>query len=182
MKKFLSIVLVLCLCLSMTIAFAACEEKVDDVTDDTADTAEGDDAVVDETPDPDPIVLDPADATLTGGGADASELQVEGGGNLGYWKAGNEASWTVNVPKAGKYTVLLNYSKGTSENAEVIVEAGSASASVSVAPTGDWSTWADIEVGTLDLAAGEVTLVVKPGEMPEADLMNLMTLTLTYQP
>jgi Carbohydrate binding module (family 6). len=182
MRKLLSILLVLCLCFSMTIAFASCGEKADDATDDTADTAEGGEEVVDETPNPDPIVLTADQAALTGGGADASELQVEAGGNLGYWKAGNEASWTITVPKAGKYTVLLNYSKGTSQSAEVIAAAGDATASVTIEPTPSWTDWADIEIGTLDLAAGEVVLTIKPGEMPEADLMNLMTLTLTYQP
>ena len=184
MRKLLTIALALCLCLTVSIAFASCEEKPADEGTPTTVAEEGGEAgdgAGEEVPNPDPIVLTPDAASLTGAGVDGSELQVEAGGNLGYWKAGNEASLAINVPKAGKYTVTINYSKGTAEDAECIVAVGDATASVRVAPTADWTTWTDLEVGTLDLAAGDATIVVKPGDMPESDLMNLMTLTLTYQ-
>ena len=78
-------------------------------------------------------------------------------GNLGYWSSADDrAVWTVEVPKAGRYEVWLDYAcdNGTAGNAFVI-ESGRERLTGKVAGTGSWDKYKQAQVGTLALEAGE---------------------------
>lgn len=94
---------------------------------------------------------------------------------LGFWvNAADTASWTFKASVAGTYkvTVLQGCGKG-SGGSRVALERGASRLEFTVEETGHFQRFAAREVGALELAAGENTLVVRPISKQGAAVMDL---------
>ncbi len=115
-----------------------------------------------------PFIRQAADGTVR---LPASEAKLQGGlqyeigagkDNVGYWlDPADTASWTFKVDRPGKFKVIAEIAAVASENFEVMV--GDQQVSGTAPVTTDYITFEPIDLtGTLELAAGKVTLTVKP--------------------
>jgi hypothetical protein len=107
------------------------------------------------------IVLDATKAKLTSGGGEG--IRMEAGGNVGYWSSLDDIiTWTFDVAEAGDYEVILNYSAASSfagalakcTVADQVLEWKAVS-------TDDWTSYTDLNIGTVKLAAGPQTLALQ---------------------
>ena len=101
--------------------------------------------------------------------------------NLGYWSSPQDfAAWTLDVPQAGKYQVTLDYaSEDGAAGDRFVVQVGSQSLAGQVEGTGTWDNYRAKSVGTLELPAGVVELVMR-GEGPiKSALIDLRGIRLT---
>ncbi|MEX2112351.1 MAG: c-type cytochrome, partial [Pirellulales bacterium] len=104
--------------------------------------------------------------------------------NLGKWEGENDrVVWNINVPKAGRYAVWLNYSS-TDEAAgnTWLLEAGEHKLTGKITATGSKDRYQEIEVGSIDLAAGEQQLVLHSGGPIKVNLMQFGGLVLRPAP
>jgi hypothetical protein len=95
--------------------------------------------------------------------------------NLAKWQSENDrAVWKVEVPKAGKYTMLLNYAglDNTSGNAWLL-EAGDKSLTAKVEPTGSLDRYQEIRVGEIELAPGTQQIVFRSAGPITGNLLQL---------
>jgi hypothetical protein len=101
-------------------------------------------------------------------------------GNLGYWSdVADQATWRVRVPKAGAYRVVLDYAcvDGNAGNT-LVIEAAGAAVSYKVGGTGTWDDYRDATIGTLQLPAGEITVVARPSGEPKSAIVDLRKIRL----
>lgn len=99
---------------------------------------------------------------------------------LGFWVDPTDtASWTFRADQPGKYrvTVLQGCGKG-SGGSIVALEVGASKAEFTVEETGHFQRFIPREVGAVQLAAGENTLVVRPLKKKGAAVMDLRRVTL----
>jgi putative heme-binding domain-containing protein len=84
-------------------------------------------------------------------------------GNLGWWSSEDDhAIWTVEVPKAGKYEVWLDYAcEDKSSGNRWVLTAGTERLTGVVGGTGTWDTYKQLEVGELTLTEGRQRLVFR---------------------
>jgi alpha-L-fucosidase len=122
------------------------------------------------------ITLSPASADLDG------QVQVEERGgqpNLGYWgHAGDSASWTVQVPAAGKYTVRT---ATASPNGDIpfVVEVGGQTAAGVAARTAGWDDFVAVNLGTVTIPApGQLRVRVRPQDAAHWQPINLRAIAL----
>lgn len=115
--------------------------------------------------------------------------------NLGGWKKNGEASWTVDVPKAGSYEILIEYSRsGNEPPAHGILslrQTGKEPVNLkfSAKPTGkdkgDWSVYTINDNCGSQLEKGKLTLVVAPKYNSDYKgteyFMNLRSITLKLE-
>ncbi|HEX8521752.1 MAG TPA: neutral/alkaline non-lysosomal ceramidase N-terminal domain-containing protein [Tepidisphaeraceae bacterium] len=104
--------------------------------------------------------------------------------NIGYWDGGGDyAVWTMKVEKPGTFDVHLDYAcEQRAAGNTFSVEAAGQTITGAVAGTGaDWSNYQQVKVGTLQLAAGEHRLTVRPEAPPRTALMDLRTVALVPQ-
>jgi putative heme-binding domain-containing protein len=95
--------------------------------------------------------------------------------NLGNWKSENDqAVWNVEVPKAGRYAVWLNFAC-TDDNAgnAWLLEAGDKKLTAKVAPTGSKDRYQEVAVGELDLAAGNQQIIFRSSGPIKGSLIKL---------
>ncbi len=93
------------------------------------------------------------------------DLKYESGGgkdNVGYWlNPADTANWTVKVTHPGKFKVAAEIAALAAGNFEVTVGEQKVPGTAPITP--DYVTFKQLDLaGTLDLAAGRVTLTVKP--------------------
>ncbi len=103
---------------------------------------------------------------------------------LGFWKnVEDTASWTIDLPAAGKYAVeaLIGCGAG-SGGAQVEISAGGEVLPFQVPETGHFQNFVPKPIGTLKLPAGKSTVKVTPKTKPGAAVMDLRQLTLTKLP
>lgn len=101
----------------------------------------------------------------------------DGTDNLGYWdQAGDFVSWTVNVAKAGTFSVTLNAAGPQPSSLRISVN-GSETI-VAIPATGAWDQFVSIAGGTLDLPAGKVTITAKPVDASTWHAINLRSIAL----
>lgn len=122
------------------------------------------------------ITLSPASADLDG------HVQIEERGgqpNLGYWDhAGDSASWTVQFPAAGKYTVRT---AAASPNGDIpfVVEVGGQVAAGVAARTAGWDDFVAVNLGSvLVQAPGQLQVRVRPQAAAQWHAINLRAITL----
>ncbi len=115
--------------------------------------------------------------------------------NLGGWKKNAEVSWTVDVPEAGFYEILIEYSRpGGEPPAHGILslrqnDKEPTNLKFSAKPTGkdnrDWSVYTINDNCGSDLAKGKLTVVVAPKYNSDYKgteyFMNLRSITLKLQ-
>jgi putative membrane-bound dehydrogenase-like protein len=101
-------------------------------------------------------------------------------GNLGYWMKGADyARWTLNVPRAARFRVRIEYAcDNASAGNELALESGAARLTMRVEGTTDWDSYRTIDLGTLDLAAGEQTLLARPAKEPQSAILDLKRIVL----
>jgi hypothetical protein len=91
--------------------------------------------------------------------------------------------WNVNVPKAGRYAVWLNYSATDDEAGGAwMLEAGESKLAGTIQPTGSKDRYQEIEVGTIDLVAGEQQIVLHSDGPLKTNLMQFGGLILKRAP
>jgi putative heme-binding domain-containing protein len=96
-------------------------------------------------------------------------------GNLGWWSSADDrASWTVAVPKAGRYEVWLDFAcdNGAAGN-PFVIESGRARLTGKVAGTGSWDKYKQAQVGTLALEAGEHSVTMRSEGKVNGALIDL---------
>ena len=101
---------------------------------------------------------------------------------LGYWtSAADWASWTFELPAAGKYEVEIQQGSGAA-NAEVAVEIAEQTLTFKVIDTGHFQHFIQRTIGTIDLPPGKQTLSVKARSKPGAAVMDLRRVVLRPLP
>jgi len=122
------------------------------------------------------ITLSPATAELDG------HVQVEQRGgqpNLGYWDhAGDSASWTVQFPSAGKYSVQT---ATASPNGDVsfVLEVGGEAAAGLAPRTGGWDDFVSVNLGSVTVPApGQLQVRVRPKDPAHWQAVNLRAIAL----
>jgi Protein of unknown function (DUF3137). len=93
----------------------------------------------------------------------APDVILEGNpGHLSGWKTDNVVIFKVNVKNAGRYGIILNYSKNSKDGdpSDLTITGANNSIAASLPSTGKvWNIYTEKKVGELDLPAGE-TLVI----------------------
>jgi putative membrane-bound dehydrogenase-like protein len=106
-------------------------------------------------------------------------------GNLGAWQSVDDrAVWIVEVPKAGKYAVWLDWAcdKANAGNSLVLEVAGKTALTVKVGSTGNGETYRYAKIGEIVLEAGRQTLVVRAASTIQGALVDLKGITLVPNP
>ena len=112
--------------------------------------------------------------------------------NLGGWRKNSEVSWKVDIPKAGSYQILIEYSRPGNElkaGGLVILRAAGkerVDLNFSAQPTGknkgDWSVYTVNDSCGAHLEKGPLTLTIRPnfakGYSGTEYFMNLRSVTL----
>jgi len=126
------------------------------------------------------ITLLAIDATVTGTKA---KLEKKGTNphNIGYWTNEKDTvSWQAKMTKGGKFEVELEYSlAANSKGAEISIEVGEKE-KITV-PLEAGKTFLDFKtakVGQVEVAAGDVTITVRPLKKPGLAVMDLRTIVL----
>jgi putative heme-binding domain-containing protein len=94
--------------------------------------------------------------------------------NLGKWESENDrAAWNVEVPKAGVYAVVLNYSCTDDAAGDGwLLEAGDKKLSGTIESTGSKDRYQEIEVGQIELQAGEQQITLHSAGPIHGNLMQ----------
>ncbi len=103
--------------------------------------------------------------------------------NLGYWlSADDHAVWTMNVPRAGTYHVILDYAcDDQSAGNRYVISVGDQVVSGIVSGTGSWDRYGQSFAGSMKLEAGLAELMMRSeGPLPSA-LMDLRQIILQPQ-
>ena len=100
--------------------------------------------------------------------------------NLGYWSSeSDQAVWSFEPAKAGKYAVELDYACESGAAGNVyILEGGSGRLTGKVEGTGSWDTYKQAKLGTLDLKAGAQKLSFRSQGKIQGALLDLRSLRL----
>ncbi|MFO0903431.1 MAG: neutral/alkaline non-lysosomal ceramidase N-terminal domain-containing protein [Pirellulales bacterium] len=95
--------------------------------------------------------------------------------NLGYWSSPTDhAAWSIDSPKAGRYTVSLDYASADGAAGDrFVIEAAGRTLGGQVAGTGTWDQYRSQTVGVLELPAGPVELVMRADGPIKSALIDL---------
>jgi arylsulfatase A-like enzyme len=99
---------------------------------------------------------------------------------LGYWvNAADRAWWDFRLDEPGRYRVTVLQGCGAGQGGSTVeLNTGSSGLEFTVEETGHFQRFVPRAVGTLDLPAGNVRLVVTPLEKKAAAVMDLRSVTL----
>lgn len=100
--------------------------------------------------------------------------------NLGLWYSDADfAVWTVEVPEAGRYKVVLQYAcHNNSAGNRWTLTCRDQSLSERVDGTGTWDNYRGHGVGTFDLPAGRSEIVMSAAEKPRSALIDVQQILL----
>jgi putative heme-binding domain-containing protein len=104
--------------------------------------------------------------------------------NLGYWSSGDDqAVWTVDVPKAGRFEVWIDYAcdPGAAGNL-LALTAANAMLTWKVGSTASWELYRRTKIGALSLAAGRLEIVIRGEGTIRGALIDLRELHLIPAP
>ncbi|MCA9263024.1 MAG: c-type cytochrome [Planctomycetales bacterium] len=101
--------------------------------------------------------------------------------NLGYWESPNDhAVWDVNVPRAGKYHVTLDYACDPPSAGNVFhLQIGDQVLSGRVEATGGWDEYDWKGIGSVQLPAGKFEALMRSEGPIEGVLLDLRTIILS---
>jgi arylsulfatase A-like enzyme len=124
------------------------------------------------------IVLEARDAVVKGTKL-RHEPQPEKD-TLGYWlDPADTVSWPLRLGATGRYRVVVLQGCGAGHGESVVaVSAGGQSLEFVVEDTGHFQRFVPRDIGTLDLAAGDTTLVVRPVAKKAVAVMDLRRIQL----
>ena len=100
--------------------------------------------------------------------------------NLGFWGSPSDyAAWTVEVPRAGRYSVSLEYAcdAGTAGN-RFVIQYGDEQIEGEITSTGTWDDYGWKRVGTLSLPAGRSRVTLRGDSRLHGYLMDLHQIVL----
>ncbi len=100
--------------------------------------------------------------------------------NLGWWSnADDYAQWSIDVPRGGKYEVRIDYAcDNTTAGNAFVLEAGVKQLVGKVAGTGNWDTYKQTPIGTIELPAGRQTITFRSGGDLHGALIDLRAIEL----
>lgn len=100
--------------------------------------------------------------------------------NIGWWDDDEQfVSWKTKGVKAGKYEVVLEYSRAPEAKLQLELKAGEDTLVADVQPTGGWDAWAEQSLGVLELHSGDVREMELRAITPEGgEVVNLVRVTL----
>ena len=100
--------------------------------------------------------------------------------NLGWWQSDQDrAVWSIELAKAGKYEVTLDYAcHNSNAGNRFVLSVGEAKLTGKVAGTGTWDNYQQVKIGQIELPAGASPLTVRSvGEVRSA-MIDLRTIVL----
>src|SRR5690606_26115800 len=84
----------------------------------------------------------------------------------------DRAEWNVQIDKAGKYDVYMEWSVADSEGGKsFVLEAGKKKIKGKAGKTGSWFTYRTEKIGTVNLSAGTQKFVLKSNSKSEKGAM-----------
>jgi hypothetical protein len=86
---------------------------------------------------------------------DVDIKKISDGVAIGHCQKGEWMNYTVNVESDGEYDVVLRVGTGNSDGGKMTVAIGNVTKELSIDKTGEWGTFADVEVGKMKLTKGE---------------------------
>jgi putative heme-binding domain-containing protein len=95
--------------------------------------------------------------------------------NLGYWSGPQDhALWRLDLPKAGKYEVWLDWAcEKNSAGNPYVLQGGEQTITGRVESTGRWETYRRAKIGALELTAGKHEVIFRPGDGFKGTLIDL---------
>jgi putative heme-binding domain-containing protein len=122
------------------------------------------------------LTLKPATAEIYG----KTLVLEEKYGNLGWWSSEDDhAAWEVEVTKAGKYAVWLDWAcQADSAGNRFILQAPDGKLTGAVATTGNWDTYRQEKVGEVTLKAGRQRIIFRSDGKIRGALIDLRGLRL----
>lgn len=106
-----------------------------------------------------------------------------GRNNIGWWMAGEYATWDISVAVPGTYSIMLYGGRPFSADPrEITVKAGDRVLTVielGGLELGAWGSFVEIEGGNIELTAADTTLTLL-NSSAFGDLLNLVEVTLTF--
>jgi putative membrane-bound dehydrogenase-like protein len=126
------------------------------------------------------MTLTPFDAEVYGPTIVIEEQQQ----NLGWWSSSDDiVVWTINVPRGAKYTVSWTWAcDPQAAGNSMTVEALGRSFTRKVGKTNGWEDYQTIDLGELELPAGEVRLTIKPASRPLPALADVKSVKIRLSP
>ena len=114
--------------------------------------------------------VDAAAQTLSGGATKSSQYAdalASGGEYVAFTTSGATMTWTVDMPKAGKYTLYIRYANGEDDSASATTVVNGKAASYKMdlkkyVKNGDWTNWYK-SYQTVNLTAGSNTIAITCG-------------------
>src|SRR5690606_19004839 len=100
--------------------------------------------------------------------------------NLGWWQhADDVAEWSLAIPAAGKYRVLLDYAcDGSAAGNTLQLAIGGQTLLYKVPATGTWDDYRTREIGTVELVAGPAEASARASGVIRSALLDLRGITL----
>ncbi len=94
--------------------------------------------------------------------------------NLGKWQSENDkAVWNVELPKAGRYHMVLNYACLDEDAGNTwLLEAGEEQLSGKTAATGSKDRYLEVECGEISLAAGQQQITLRSAGPVKGNLLQ----------
>ncbi|MEZ0267246.1 MAG: hypothetical protein ACAI43_21135, partial [Phycisphaerae bacterium] len=126
------------------------------------------------------LTLLAVDATVNGAKAKL-EKKGENPMNIGYWTNDQDTvTWRATLTAGGKFDVNLEYSLApNSKGAEIAIEFGKdQKVAVPLEAGKSFLDFRTVKVGQVELAAGEVTVTVRPVKKPGVAVMDLRQIVL----
>jgi putative membrane-bound dehydrogenase-like protein len=101
-------------------------------------------------------------------------------GNLGYWSSEDDrACWTLEVKSAGRYAVWLDWAcAAVAAGNDFVLEAGDSTLRGTVASTGNWDSYKQAHIGTVQLGAGQQRVILRPAGKVRGALIDLKAIRL----
>lgn len=101
-------------------------------------------------------------------------------GNLGWWSnADDQAAWTVEVPRAGKYAVWFDWAcQNSNAGNSFVLQAGEQRLTGKVQGTGTWDNYRQAQVGELQLAAGRQRVLLRSAGPIRGAMIDLRSIKL----
>ena len=126
------------------------------------------------------LLLTAADCEIYG----PTVLFEEKYGNLGYWTSEDDrAIWTVEVTRAGKYAVWLDWAcEESSAGKGFLLQAGPNQLTGKVRSTGNWDTYRQAKVGEIVLPAGRQRLTLRSQRRIFSPMIDLKSIKLVPLP
>ncbi len=100
--------------------------------------------------------------------------------NLGFWKSADDrATWTLNVQRAGKFNVSLDYAcPADCAGNRFVLSAAGKTLGGEIPSTGSWDNYGGHGVGQIELPAGEVDVTLRAEGIVDGFLGDFRTIIL----